>query len=297
MIESECLPHQVLETMKSLYHSQPAPKCLLFVNSPHRVKIVCEKLWDSYGIPAEPLYGDQEREERVEVMRKLLDGRCRMAVTTEMGARGLDLPGLTHVVNLELPTDVSHYVHRAGRCGRAGAPGTVLSVVPQNKAFVVTKLANALGVPLHQMMIKGGEIAEIAPGARRGGGGGGAKDGGGSMSAGGRSLRRGGATRTTPGTAPARGRGAGRGRATARAADGESVRASSRADGESVRASSRADGESVRASSRADGESFRAARMASKQTTPRPSSRGPVGEGWNEPDLDPMNFLASDSDD
>eukprot|EP00900_Chrysochromulina_parva_P012403 jgi/Chrpa1/21163/Chrysochromulina_OHIO_Genome00024670-RA len=164
---------KVLETMKSLYHSQPAPKCLLFVNSPHRVKIVCEKLWDSYGIPAEPLYGDQEREERVEVMRKLLDGRCRMAVTTEMGARGLDLPGLTHVVNLELPTDVSHYVHRAGRCGRAGAPGTVLSVVPQNKAFVVTKLANALGVPLHQMMIKGGEIAEIAPGARRGGGGGG----------------------------------------------------------------------------------------------------------------------------
>ena len=286
MIESECLPHQVLETMKSLYHSQPAPKCLLFVNSPHRVKIVCEKLWDSYGIPAEPLYGDQEREERVEVMRKLLDGRCRMAVTTEMGARGLDLPGLTHVVNLELPTDVSHYVHRAGRCGRAGAPGTVLSVVPQNKAFVVTKLAHALGVPLHQMMIKGGEIAEIAPGARRGGGGGGAKDGGGSTSAGGRSLRRGGATRTTPGTAPARGRGAGRGRATARAADGESVRASSRADGESFRASSRA-----------DGESFRAARMASKQTTPRPSSRGPVGEGWNEPDLDPMNFLASDSDD
>ena len=287
MIESECLPHQVLETMKSLYHSQPAPKCLLFVNSPHRVKIVCEKLWDSYGIPAEPLYGDQEREERVEVMRKLLDGRCRMAVTTEMGARGLDLPGLTHVVNLELPTDVSHYVHRAGRCGRAGAPGTVLSVVPQNKAFVVTKLAKALGVPLHQMMIKGGEIAEITPGARRGGGGG-AKDGGGSTSAGGRSLRLGGATRTTPGTAPARGRGAGRGRATARAADGESVRASSRADGESVRASS---------PSRADGESFRAARMASKQTTPRPSSRGPVGEGWNEPDLDPMNFLASDSDD
>ena len=272
MIESECLPHQVLETMKSLYHSQPAPKCLLFVNSPHRVKIVCEKLWDSYGIPAEPLYGDQEREERVEVMRKLLDGRCRMAVTTEMGARGLDLPGLTHVVNLELPTDVSHYVHRAGRCGRAGATGTVLSVVPQNKAFIVTKLAKALGVPLHQMMIKGGEIAEIAPGARRGGG---AKDGGGSMSAGGRSLRRGGAMRTTPGTAPARGRGAGRGRATARAADRESVRASSRADG----------------------ESFRAARMASKQTTPRPSSRGPVGEGWNEPDLDPMNFLASDSDD
>ena len=58
------------------------------------------------------------------MMRRLVDGRVRIAVATEMGARGLDIPGLTHVVNLELPTDPSHYVHRAGRCG-AGAEGTV----------------------------------------------------------------------------------------------------------------------------------------------------------------------------
>ena len=54
------------------------------------------------------------------LLARLLDGRVRIAVTTEMGARGLDIPGLTHVINLELPTDPQHYVHRAGRCGRAG---------------------------------------------------------------------------------------------------------------------------------------------------------------------------------
>ena len=48
-------------------------------------------------MPAAPLYGEQEREERVDVMRRLADGRVRFAVTTEMGARGLDLPLLTHV--------------------------------------------------------------------------------------------------------------------------------------------------------------------------------------------------------
>ena len=56
--------HKALETMHALFHSQPAPKCLVFVNSPHRAKIVCDKLWESYGVPAAPLYGEQEREER-----------------------------------------------------------------------------------------------------------------------------------------------------------------------------------------------------------------------------------------
>ena len=125
-------------------------------------------------MPAAPLYGEQEREERVDVMRRLLDGRVRIAVTTEMGARGLDIPDLTHVVNLELPTDPSHYVHRAGRCGRAGVAGTVLSLVPPGKAFVVSKLTKALGVPLRDMRIKGGVIevgkAEITSSTRGGAG-------------------------------------------------------------------------------------------------------------------------------
>ena len=148
-----------LKAVHALHHTtNPPPRCLVFVNSPHRAKVVCQKLWEAYGIAAAPLYGEQEREERVDVMRRLLDGRVRIAVTTEMGARGLDIPGLTHVINLELPTDPQHYVHRAGRCGRAGKDGTVLSLAPPGKAFVVDKLTKSLGVPLHEMHIKGGDI-------------------------------------------------------------------------------------------------------------------------------------------
>ena len=159
-------PKRGLKAVHALHHSSPTPRCLVFVNSPHRAKIVCEKLWESYGVPAAPLYGSQEREERVDVMRRLLDGRVRIAVTTEMGARGLDLPGLTHVVNLDLPTDAAHYVHRAGRCGRAGEDGTVVSFVPPGRAFVVSKLAQRLGVPLYQMQLKGGELNVLPLGKR-----------------------------------------------------------------------------------------------------------------------------------
>ena len=136
-----------LKAVHALHHTtNPPPRCLVFVNSPHRAKVVCQKLWEAYGIAAAPLYGEQEREERVDVMRRLLDGRVRIAVTTEMGARGLDIPGLTHVINLELPTDPQHYVHRAGRCGRAGKDGTVLSLAPPGKAFVVASMASGRGL-------------------------------------------------------------------------------------------------------------------------------------------------------
>ena len=151
-------PNKGLKAVHALHHTTPSPRCLVFVNSPYRARFVCKRLLEEYNIPAVSLYGEQEREERVATMRKLVDGSVRIAVSTEMGARGLDLPGLSHVVNLELPTDPSHYVHRAGRCGRAGAAGTVISLAPPGKAFVVEKLTRALGVPLQNVHIKGGRV-------------------------------------------------------------------------------------------------------------------------------------------
>lgn len=182
-----------LEAIRQLAHSSPTPTCLVFVNSPHRAKMVCEKLAEGYGVTAAPLYGQQEREEKVDVMRRrdpgsayparapqrmiltsrhhdakcpachilycrLLDGRLRFVVTTEMGARGLDIPGLSHVVNLELPTDTGHYVHRAGRTGRAGADGTVISVVSPEKTFVVEKLTKRLGLTLEHVTFRAGQL-------------------------------------------------------------------------------------------------------------------------------------------
>jgi len=151
-----------LEVLRGLMHTEPKPTVLAFVNSPHRVGVVVDRLWTSYGVAAAPLVGGQEREERVDVMRRLVDGKVRLVVCTEMGARGLDLPHLTHVVNLELPTDAAHYAHRAGRCGRAGRAGTVVSVVADDRAFVVDKIAAQLGVEVTPMRLYEGKLVEGA---------------------------------------------------------------------------------------------------------------------------------------
>jgi len=147
-----------LEALHRLSNVQPAPKCLVFVNSPHRARMVAKLMGASYGTDVAPLYGEQEREERVAIMRRFLDGRTRLVVCTELGARGLDVPGLTHVVNLEMPTDERHYVHRAGRAGRAGAAGTVLSLVTPEQRFVVDKLAKRLKLRVTPMAVRAGKV-------------------------------------------------------------------------------------------------------------------------------------------
>lgn len=147
-----------LNELRSLFFTEPVPSILVFVNSPQRVKDVSQQLWEKFGVPAAPLYGSQPREDRADVMKKLRDGLLRLTVATEMAARGLDIPYLTHVVNLDLPTDPLHYIHRAGRCGRHGAEGMVLNLVEHQNLWVVSKITKSLGVPLSNFTIKAGEV-------------------------------------------------------------------------------------------------------------------------------------------
>jgi len=87
------------------------------------------------GIVAAPLSGgsNSEKMDRAEVAKALREGYVGIVVATELAARGLDAPMLTHVINLDLPTDASHYAHRAGRCGRGGRPGVEINITTNPK--------------------------------------------------------------------------------------------------------------------------------------------------------------------
>lgn len=79
-----------------------------------------------------------------------------------MAARGIDAPYLTHVVNLDLPTDASHYAHRAGRCGRGGRPGVVVNIaVGKKEQSVPLKFANALNIDMFEVEPQAGKLAVL----------------------------------------------------------------------------------------------------------------------------------------
>jgi len=146
-------PQKLLSGVRSLLNTDPFPEAaVVFVNDARRVDVVVSKLLEM-NIIAAPLHGDSSKADRSEIMKRLNSGRIGLVVTTELAARGLDAPILTHVINLDLPTDATHYAHRAGRVGRAGRAGIVVSLATPKTAFVVKKFARDLGVAIPSVVV------------------------------------------------------------------------------------------------------------------------------------------------
>ncbi len=100
------------------------------------------------GIVAAPFTGEEDKQNRADVNVALREGYVGIVVATEMAARGIDAPFLTHVINYDLPTDASHYAHRAGRCARGGRPGIVINMTtsPRERNVPMNKFAKPLQI-------------------------------------------------------------------------------------------------------------------------------------------------------
>jgi ATP-dependent RNA helicase DeaD len=101
---------------------------IIFGRTKRRVDELSEAL-QKRGYSAEGLHGDLSQNQRDTVMRKFRDGSIDILVATDVAARGLDVSGVTHVINFDLPQDPESYVHRIGRTGRAGKEGTSYTFV------------------------------------------------------------------------------------------------------------------------------------------------------------------------
>ena len=97
-------------------------------------------------------------------MRRLREGRLGdrpIVVCTEIAARGIDVPGVNLVVNLDLPTDAEHYVHRAGRTARGGREGTAVSLCEDKERWILDKFAKALQIEMREGELYNGKLQEV----------------------------------------------------------------------------------------------------------------------------------------
>jgi ATP-dependent RNA helicase DeaD len=115
-----------------LLEADDMTRALIFV----RTRVGAAALGDDLvtrGYPADALHGDLSQAARDTVLRRFRTGLATTLVATDVGARGLDIPEVSHVINFDLPDDAADYVHRVGRTGRAGRAGVALSLVtPQD---------------------------------------------------------------------------------------------------------------------------------------------------------------------
>lgn len=160
------IPHRrfSLNKLRKVLLTEPLPgQVLVFVNNARRVSVIVDKL-EKMGIDTAPLHGgvDSHKGDRAEVSKALREGWVGIVVTTELAARGIDAPYLTHVINLDLPTDASHYVHRAGRCGRRGNYGVVVNfAVGPTEWIIPKKFATLLNIDMHTVDTRNGKLVLV----------------------------------------------------------------------------------------------------------------------------------------
>ena len=119
----EVQERQKFEALSRLLDMESPDLAIIFGRTKRRVDELAEAL-QKRGYSAEGLHGDMSQNQRDAVMRKFRDGSIDVLVATDVAARGLDVSGVTHVVNFDMPQDPESYVHRIGRTGRAGKEGT-----------------------------------------------------------------------------------------------------------------------------------------------------------------------------
>jgi ATP-dependent RNA helicase DeaD len=134
---------------------------LIFCNTKVRVEYIATIL-QRYGYDADSLTSDLPQAARERVMEHIRQGTLRFLVATDVAARGIDLPDLSHVIQYEPPEDAEAYVHRAGRTGRAGSSGTAISLVSPTETLNLQRIARRFHINLEERPLPTeGEVEQI----------------------------------------------------------------------------------------------------------------------------------------
>ena len=94
-------------------------------------------------------------------------GRVHVMVASDVAARGLDIPGVTLVINLDVPTQSKAYLHRVGRTGRAGASGEAITLMTEDEVRLVGRYESELGIAFQRVRLREGRVIAAHDGPRR----------------------------------------------------------------------------------------------------------------------------------
>ncbi len=133
--------------LKDMLLRDPAHLSLVFVRTKHGAEKLLKNLMDS-GIDAASIHGNKSQGQRERAIRDFKGGEIRVLVATDVAARGIDIPGVTHVYNHDLPEVPEAYVHRIGRTARAGASGEAVSLCAPDENHLLRAIERLTGIVL-----------------------------------------------------------------------------------------------------------------------------------------------------
>ncbi len=140
--------------LRFLIKSEDVKNALIFCNRKRDVAIVHKSLV-AHGFDAGALHGDMAQSARTETLAKFKANELRLMVCSDVAARGLDIKGLSHVFNFDVPTHSEDYVHRIGRTGRAGLSGRAFTLVTGDDAKFLAGIEKLIGTTIPEVALDG----------------------------------------------------------------------------------------------------------------------------------------------
>ena len=144
--------NEKLRLLINLLNQQGAERTLVFVNTRHAAESVSKTL-EANHIKNAMLSGDVPQTKREKLLEQFKQGKRNVLVATDVAARGLHIPAVSHVYNFDLPQDAEDYVHRIGRTARAGASGEAISFVCEKYAYSIMDIEQYIGHSLPRVEI------------------------------------------------------------------------------------------------------------------------------------------------
>jgi ATP-dependent RNA helicase RhlE len=150
--------------LKEFIMANPEAKIVVFVRTRVRAERVA-KAMKGFEIETLTLHGEKDQNDRTEVMRAFRCGECKILIATDVSARGIDIPDVTHVINYDLPEKPENYVHRIGRTGRGHNKGDAISFCAPEENALFSHIETTLNIkiPVIKVSHKNYEMITLAP--------------------------------------------------------------------------------------------------------------------------------------
>jgi ATP-dependent RNA helicase DeaD len=148
--------HSRYDTLKRLVDFNPGMYGVIFTRTKADAQEVAERLVKE-GYDIEALHGDLTQQQRDKVMGRFRSKSIQLLVATDVAARGIDVEGITHVINFELPDDMEVYTHRSGRTARAGKSGISITICHSREAYKIRSLEKMINAQFHRLDIPSGK--------------------------------------------------------------------------------------------------------------------------------------------
>ena len=145
------------EVLRKLLHALRPERALVFVHRNATAENVAAKL-AHHQIPVADLHAASDKRDRKQAMDDFRSAQVPVLLASDVAARGLDIAGVTHVINLDVPAQSKAYLHRVGRTARAGAKGQAVTLTTEAEVRLVRRFERELGIVMHPVRLREGRV-------------------------------------------------------------------------------------------------------------------------------------------